>query len=254
MAQENFGTFLASWSGELAAQAQRVRNLIGDSHWLSDGNHKEAILRSFLRRYLPTSLTVATGFAINPEHPNRITKQQDILICDLRAQAPFLVEEGFFIVPSASVAATLEVKSTLSSAVLRKALESIAYSGSVLSGQECAPWRGVVFFSSEASSHEQFSDWVIAALGKISPECLRSEDGPICFISVGRFVAFLEIAQRRLRVVPTKEKSLAFGILDIIRTARERLGEGQQSQFDVLAGATFEETPSIFEVKLLGAR
>ena len=54
-------SYLAISSQELEARAQRVRTLIGDAHWLSDGNHKEALLREFLRRYLPPELVITMG-------------------------------------------------------------------------------------------------------------------------------------------------------------------------------------------------
>lgn len=248
MAKEDFGGFLGSWSDELTAQSQRVRDLIGDVHWLSDGNHKEAILRSFLRRYMPSTLTVATGFAINPAHSLRITRQQDILICDLRDQAPFLAQEDFYIVPSTSVTATMEVKSTLSSAVLQEALGNILQSGCVLSGQQHAPWQGAVFFSSEAVDHAQFARWMNGALKRSWPDHPSPNGAPICIISVGHFVAFLDIARLRLRVLPTGDKSLAFGLLDIISAFRSRSGQGAESQFDIMAMAEFNGNPSIFTI------
>jgi len=41
----DFSGYLGSWAAELGARQNRVRMLIGDAHWLSDGHHKEAILR-----------------------------------------------------------------------------------------------------------------------------------------------------------------------------------------------------------------
>jgi len=37
----NVHSYLCSWSDELVSRANRVRMLIGDAHWLSDGHHKE---------------------------------------------------------------------------------------------------------------------------------------------------------------------------------------------------------------------
>src|SRR4051794_17511886 len=40
--------YLVSLAEELYAQANRVRDLIGDAHWLSDGHHKEYLLIDLL--------------------------------------------------------------------------------------------------------------------------------------------------------------------------------------------------------------
>lgn len=57
---ENDLEYLESWSNELIARASRVRQLIGSRHWLSDGHHKEMLVREFLKRYLPVTLEIGS--------------------------------------------------------------------------------------------------------------------------------------------------------------------------------------------------
>ena len=58
--------YLTSLAFELKAQSQRVRDLIGTKHWLSDGYHKEELLRSVLRRHSPSAVTWTRGFVTSP--------------------------------------------------------------------------------------------------------------------------------------------------------------------------------------------
>ena len=105
-------TYLESWGLELTARQNRVRLLIGDAHWLSDGHHKEAILREFLQRYLPSEVVCSTGFirAATPE--KRCSPEVDILVYSGRVHLPYFSEGGISIVDPASVLANIEVKSS----------------------------------------------------------------------------------------------------------------------------------------------
>ena len=58
MIEQNTPEFLKSWSAEIKSKANRVRDLIGDVHWLSDGNHKETLIRAFIRSYVPDVLSI----------------------------------------------------------------------------------------------------------------------------------------------------------------------------------------------------
>jgi hypothetical protein len=102
-------------SNELRAVQNRIRNLIGDVHWPSDGAWKESVLRTVLRRYLPPSFTVGSGFILTPDG---VSTQMDILICD--DSAPVLFREGDFVITTADcVRAAVEVKTRLSKPKLK---------------------------------------------------------------------------------------------------------------------------------------
>jgi hypothetical protein len=101
-----------SWADELLSRASRVRQLIGDAHWLSDGFQKEDIVREFLRRHLPQSLRISRGFVCPTDAGSAVSPEVDILITDTESELPWLVEGGLAIVPPSSVVAQIHVKTT----------------------------------------------------------------------------------------------------------------------------------------------
>jgi len=66
---------------ELDDSKNRVRNLIGSRHWLSDGEHKETLLRRLLRSHVPETVNVGSGFVYLGVDDS--SHQLDILISDL---------------------------------------------------------------------------------------------------------------------------------------------------------------------------
>jgi len=103
--------YFLSLSGELNALKDRVRHLISGSHWQTDGEWKETVLRSVLRRHLPSSLEVGTGFIVAP---NTASTQVDVLVYD--STKPVLFREGDLVFLAAdSVKAVIEVKSKIHS-------------------------------------------------------------------------------------------------------------------------------------------
>jgi len=71
----NRNRYLASLSAELRAQATRVRDLIGDRHWLSDGHHKEYLLKDMLARHVPSSVAVSRGFVTHPNRADLVSRE-----------------------------------------------------------------------------------------------------------------------------------------------------------------------------------
>ena len=79
--------YLRSLADELRAQSQRVRDLIGDAHWLTDGFHKEFLLAEIIRRHLPGSHIAGRGFVVSPSHLEVRSREQDILVVDTSCEA-----------------------------------------------------------------------------------------------------------------------------------------------------------------------
>lgn len=71
--------YYRSLSQELDALKGRVRYLIEDHHWLTDGEWKESVLRAVLRRHLPATVGVGRGFIVGPRGPST---QIDVLLYD----------------------------------------------------------------------------------------------------------------------------------------------------------------------------
>lgn len=105
----NIEQHFRSISLELEAVKDRVRYMIQDGHWPTDGEWKESVLRSTIRRSAPSNVTVGRGFVVKRD---QASAQIDILIYD--NAHPVLYRDGdlVFIAPAACRAA-IEVKSCL---------------------------------------------------------------------------------------------------------------------------------------------
>jgi hypothetical protein len=114
--------YFESLSNELRALQNRVRYLIDNNHWQTDGEWKESVLRATLRRHLPSTVEVGRGFVLNEYD---CSNQIDVLIYD--SSKPILYRDGDLVFITAdAVKGIIEVKSTISSANLSKALSSLA--------------------------------------------------------------------------------------------------------------------------------
>ncbi len=113
--------YLESLTDELRSLKNRIRNFIGDAHWQTDGEWKETILRSVLRRYLPKTVEVGKGFIITKQGQST---QIDILIYD--ATKPVLFRDGDFalITPDATLG-VIEVKTRVNRSELSEVLRKI---------------------------------------------------------------------------------------------------------------------------------
>jgi len=99
----------------------RVRCFIHGGHWPTDGEWKETVLRSFLRKNLPQPLEVGRGFIIGKE---RASTQIDVLIYD--SSKPVLFRDGdlVFITPDAA-RGIIEVKSSLNNSTYRECVSKL---------------------------------------------------------------------------------------------------------------------------------
>jgi len=140
-------SYLESWSDELNSRANRVRSLIGEAHWLSDGHHKEAIIREFLRRYLSPKYIIERGFIRPTEQSERTSTELDILISDPELHPPFFHESAIQISPPSSVLAHFEVKTEFTKPNLLKSLATQIATQSILDTHVGAEnvWRALVF-------------------------------------------------------------------------------------------------------------
>ena len=105
----NIEAYFRSLSDECVTLKDRVRYLIEDSHWPTDGEWKESVLRSMIRRSAPDNVTVGRGFVVSHQ---QCSTQIDVLLYD--NNFPVLYKDGdlVFITP-ASCRAIIEVKSSI---------------------------------------------------------------------------------------------------------------------------------------------
>ena len=111
--QPNRTRYLLSIAEELRVQSKRVRDLIGDRHWYSDGHQKEFLILELLKRHLPCGMIASRGFVISPSDPNARSREQDILIVDTLQQAPIFNQGNVVIVFPSTVRATISVKTKM---------------------------------------------------------------------------------------------------------------------------------------------
>ncbi|MHB9044305.1 MAG: DUF6602 domain-containing protein [Pirellulales bacterium] len=193
MVQSDVRGYLQSWADELVSRADRVRLLIGDAHWLSDGHHKEYLLRDFLHRHLPPGLSIVRGFVRPPDDNVPCSPENDILISDPARHAPFFNEGGLVIVPPSSVVAFVEAKTTLTKQKVVEAIISQAATHRTIETyvpSACAIWRGIVFAAtSPKASLDTSLTTIINAIGDV-----RSKDNlftvsclPKCISTYNRF-------------------------------------------------------------------
>ncbi|MBM7842585.1 DUF6602 domain-containing protein [Herpetosiphon giganteus] len=109
---------------EFESTKDRIRSLLGhQKHWLSDGEHKEAILRKILRQHVPEIMRIGTGFVSFPNGNG--SNQQDILITDIRKPTLFKDHDLTIVTPDA-VRAIIEVKTSQNKAQLQNTLTKMA--------------------------------------------------------------------------------------------------------------------------------
>jgi hypothetical protein len=157
--------FLQTLSAELIAQENRIRFLIGDRHWHTDGAHKEAILISLLSRYLPAGFVATRGFVINTHDENLCSKEQDILILDTRTERPLFLAGDVAVAFVEQTVASISVKTTLDKQTIRAAsegLESLRYVDQ-RPFSENQIWKAIFFYriESEITNPERtVVDWI----------------------------------------------------------------------------------------------
>ena len=106
-------------SDELLIKLNQTRQYI-KKHNPTIGILTEEILRSFLKTYLPKSVSVEQGFILSEK--GEISKQCDILIYDSIFYAPFYRINDIVVVPADSVIAVIEVKTTLTKQIFHQVI------------------------------------------------------------------------------------------------------------------------------------
>ena len=124
--------FQKSITKELDTIKNRVRNLIGSSHWEEEGRYKEAILRNVIKRFLPSNLSIGTGFVIKKNNGNtQISSQIDIIIYD--STIPVLFSEGDFVITTyKNVKGIIEVKTKIRNNQLQEIIQKAETNGKLI--------------------------------------------------------------------------------------------------------------------------
>lgn len=122
--ERSLPNYYRSFSKELDVTKDRVRDIIGNAHWVSDGSHKEAILQDVMRRFIPKKYAISSGFILSNDG-ERCSKQLDIIVYD-EASPILFGHSNFVIIPNQYVRAVIEVKTSISvESKLTDALENL---------------------------------------------------------------------------------------------------------------------------------
>lgn len=182
---------LESWADELRSRNARVRDLIGDAHWLSDGHHKEELIREFLAKYLPARFRINRGFISTafPDEPP--SGEIDILISDTESEIPWFLEGNLSIVPPRSAVAQIHIKTEFNTKELADVLLAGSKNQEVREISDSTPpiWFGAFFFQMKraktAVTYQAIWDSAKRSakskgLKKLHiPDCVAIIDGPI---------------------------------------------------------------------------
>src|SRR5262245_53217196 len=115
-------TYYRSISDELDALKNRIRHMIADTHWPTDGEWKESVLRQILRRTASCNVTVGRGFVLDDDWSST---QIDVLVYD--NTMPLLYRDGDLVfVTRSACRAIVEVKSMLNLSQFTAAAEKLA--------------------------------------------------------------------------------------------------------------------------------
>ena len=110
-------------SEELLLNLKQIKQYV-KKHNPTVGIFTEELLRTFLKKYLPRSISVEQGFIIAQN--GEISKQCDILIYDSSNFAPFYRINEIVVVPTESVIAVIEVKTTIGKNIFHKSIDYFA--------------------------------------------------------------------------------------------------------------------------------
>lgn len=159
-----------SLTDELDAVKNRIRNLT--THWATDGEWKEAALRTTIRRHLPGTTPVGRGFIVARDNGST---QIDILV--LKEGKPAIFRDGELAIVTPDVpSAIAEVKTNLQgTANWCEAIKKLADNGKLC--EEVAkskPWLGLFTYEGNDSQVANILDAVsqVHAETKIAINCI----------------------------------------------------------------------------------
>ena len=105
---QDFLAYRETISHELQMEKNRIRQLIGSAHWLTDGEHKESVLRRVMRNHTPDIFRIGRGFVCYPGDGDS-SNQIDILVTPITALTLYREDDLVFVTADAAKA-IIEVK------------------------------------------------------------------------------------------------------------------------------------------------
>lgn len=230
---QNIPSYIKSLSRELEASANRVRDLIGDRHWLSDGHHKERLLAEALRRHIPRRYTVTTGFLLDQQNEEAIrSREQDIMILDLWRHPLLFGTDSLSISYSIAAVACVSVKSKLKK-------DSFDDSWDTLASVPAAPtsFHRVAFFF-DGDEPTRVLDWA-------RPRIESGTRGIDVVATTGDFFARFDYAGDTVRIRGFRTEGVSFGTMLAVLVAG--LADGRDASDDLIIDVETIPTTLLFE-------
>lgn len=267
MTKVDYTGYLESWAAELNVQQDRVRQLIGSAHWLSDGHHKEALVREFLSRYVPPQLVVGSGFIVSATADHACSPELDVLISDPLAHNPLFSQSALTIVAPVAAAAHIQIKSEFGANSLSEALDNVGRAQEVIAATEDASriWRGIIFYSQAESRTfdsaittlaDQIKKYMDTQSDRLDRAFPLASALPTAVLCIDSWIAFLrwipDTESVALRCFPVEKLSLACGIADLLAALRYRLGGQLSGHLDDLIERLCVCSPTIIDINLGG--
>lgn len=151
----NIKGFHKSFTEELQAVKNRVRNLISDAHWGEEGRYKEIVFRNIVSRFLPSNFDIGTGFIIT--NKGKPSSQIDVIVYD--NTYPVLFKQGDFVIVSAdSVRVLIEIKTKIDNYSALKPILLKASKNNELVQNSMRVFNGVFIYDSEFSLNNETNE------------------------------------------------------------------------------------------------
>lgn len=166
---QDYINYRKSISHELISIKDRVRYIIGGQHWGEEGRYKEVILMDVLRKHLPKTVSVGTGFIMGE---NALSSQIDIII--YRNDFPLLFQQAdFVIVPPEAVLGIIEVKSSADNTTkINEAIDKLSRNADLVSDNV---FTGIFAYDGPLNICNSLRDTLSQSRGKVKYLCLGSK-------------------------------------------------------------------------------
>ena len=170
----NYLEYQKSISEELISIKDRLRYFIDDHHWPEDGRYKEIIVTDILRKQLPKSVSVGTGFVVGS---SGISTQVDIII--YRNDFPTMFQQSDFVILAAeAVLGVIEVKSRIANTTqLVQAINKLTAVSEILGK---SAFSGIFSFDGfdgmlNRGINTQLNSTLIRSSGKVNHLCVGKD-------------------------------------------------------------------------------
>ena len=183
-------------------------------HQLTKGEHREKIIRKYIKQLLPQKFSVGNGIIVDANGTQ--SKQQDFFIYDAFNSPVFLDMENSCVIPVESVFATVEIKSELTKKTLRDAIENIAsvkdLTFSPLINSAIIPGTyNFIFGSIFAYTSDSSLDTMIKNLDELCKE-IPKEKYPslVCVFDKGLIVNLSKKGMNQINTIPSENTTWSF--------------------------------------------